>query len=219
MPNTLFLKLEGPFQSWGERAQWSVRDTAPEPTKSGIVGLLGCALGLKTDDDLRLLSQSIRIGVRCDRPGQPLVDYHTITTGILSAEGKIKLGKTGVPETALSWRTYLCDAAFLVAIQSTPQWIDRLAAAVQVPVWPVYLGRKACVPSRPIYQRCGDFPTLKDALDEQEGDVQVRAVLEVAAGQGGVRRRDELDSNSRRTFRTRYTNETLVRICSVPEEE
>ncbi|MGC8879968.1 MAG: CRISPR-associated protein Cas5, partial [Anaerolineae bacterium] len=32
MANTLFLRLEGPLQAWGERARWRVRDTAPEPT-------------------------------------------------------------------------------------------------------------------------------------------------------------------------------------------
>jgi CRISPR system Cascade subunit CasD len=51
MANTLFLRLEGPLQSWGERARWDVRDTAPEPTKSGVIGLLACALGLSADED------------------------------------------------------------------------------------------------------------------------------------------------------------------------
>ena len=41
----LFLRLEGPLQSWGIRSRWDVRETQPEPTKSGVIGLLGCALG------------------------------------------------------------------------------------------------------------------------------------------------------------------------------
>ena len=55
MANTLFLRLEGPLQSWGERGHWAVRDTAPEPTKSGVVGLLGCALG--RHDDVAVVGQ------------------------------------------------------------------------------------------------------------------------------------------------------------------
>ena len=41
----LVLRLEGPLQSWGENAKWDFRDSSTMPTKSGIVGLLGCAMG------------------------------------------------------------------------------------------------------------------------------------------------------------------------------
>ena len=46
MAEILLLRLEGPLQSWGGRARWDVRDTGRIPTKSGIVGLLGCALDI-----------------------------------------------------------------------------------------------------------------------------------------------------------------------------
>ena len=110
MANTLFLILQGPLQSWGERARWSVRDSASEPTKSGIVGLLGCALGWNTDEKLRSLSHSVHVGVRCDRKGSVLVDYHTVGGGyekpmMLTAAGKLEnqqwkaayLNKPGAP--------------------------------------------------------------------------------------------------------------------------
>ena len=64
MANTLYLRLEGPLQSWGERGRWSIRDTGPEPTKSGVIGLLGCAMGVNDDRELRHLSQALRMGVR-----------------------------------------------------------------------------------------------------------------------------------------------------------
>ena len=72
-----------------------MRDSASEPTKSGVVGLLGCALGRGDDDGLRALSESLRMGVRVDRPGTRLTDYHTIGGGydapaLLTAEGKPK---------------------------------------------------------------------------------------------------------------------------------
>jgi CRISPR system Cascade subunit CasD len=68
MPNTLFLRLEGPLQSWGENCPWSERRTAPEPTKSGIVGLLACAMGWRDDSRLRQLSLDIRARSRAPRP-------------------------------------------------------------------------------------------------------------------------------------------------------
>jgi CRISPR system Cascade subunit CasD len=212
MANTLFLRFEGPFQSWGERARWSVRDTSTEPTKSGVVGLLGCALGLRGDDDLMQLSRSLKMGVRCDRQGTFLTDFHTIIGGVLSAEGKIK------DETVLSYRSYLCDASFLVALQSSPDQITRLAEAVQHPFWPYYLGRRACVPAIPVYEGVGDFPDLQSALrdwlyraTQKEGKEAkpIRAVIEVEPLQG-VQRRDEILSNKQRTFLPRYTREIQI---------
>src|SRR5262245_32759321 len=98
--NTLFLRLEGPLQSWSLRDHWEERSTASEPTKSGVIGLLGCALGLhRGDDRLRRLSEALRMGVRIDRQGTVLVDYHTTggakgpddrPEGMLNARGEIK---------------------------------------------------------------------------------------------------------------------------------
>jgi len=210
MPNTLFLWLEGPMQSWGERARWSVRDSAPEPTKSGVVGLLACALGLKQDGDLRSISQQLQLGVRCDWPGTLLVDYHTIQ------------GPWG---TQLSDRTYLCDAVFLVAIQSDNSvLISQLANATQNPVWPIFLGRKSCPPSRPLFDSVGDFDDMLTALEslpttgERNTDTaQLRAVIECSPNEGS-RRRDEIDSRSQRTFMPRYSRDVLLTVRCQPEE-
>jgi len=227
MANTLLLRLEGPLQSWGERAHWSIRDTASEPTKSGVVGLLGCMLGLSTDEDLRALSHSIRIGVRCDQPGVLLRDYHTVVGGVMSAEGKIKVNaNTREPETVVSERTYLADASFLVAVESDPQTIARLVDAMQNPVWPIFLGRKSCPPAMPVFVDIGDYDSLEVALVSkpvavrsrtEEKDVRLRAVLECSPeDESAVRRRDEIDSHSRRTFHPRYAREVLL---TVPVQE
>jgi CRISPR system Cascade subunit CasD len=209
MANTLFLWLEGPMQSWGERARWSVRDTATEPTKSGVVGLLACALGIKQDEDLRALSQQIHVGTRCDRPGRLLKDYQTIR------------GPWG---TQISDRYYLCDGTFLVGVQSDDAaLIERLADAVQNPVWPIFLGRKSCPPSCPPYAGVGDYPTLKAALEsipsstlQERGIAQIRAVIECSPSEG-TRRRDEVDSRSRRSFLPRHTLDVMLTIQVSPE--
>ena len=204
MTNTLFLILEGPLQAWGERARWSVRDTAPEPTKSGVVGLLACALGLQSDEDLCLLSQQVRVGVRVDRPGVMLVDYHTVSGGVFSAEGKVKkTASTGKPETVVSHRSYLCDASFLIAVQADSDLIERLVEALRWPKWPVYLGRKSCPPSRPVLAGTGHFSDIRSALSGK-GPELVRAVLECELGKGALRR-DEIVSRTSRTFNPRYT--------------
>ena len=234
MANTLFLRLEGPLQSWGERARWSVRDSAPEPTKSGIVGLLGCALGVADDESLRAISQGVRMGVRCDRPGRRIIDYHTVGGGydhpmLLTAQGKPKIS-SGRPHTEQTWRHYLSDASFLVAVQGEPDLIARLAEALQHPHWPIYLGRKACIPTRPPFDGVADFSDLETALAEwpwraPDGTTiappmeKVRAVLECPPSQdGAVRRRDEIVSRSHRTFAPRYTRDQLLTLSSGQKE-
>jgi len=217
MSNTLFLRLEGPLQAWGERARWSVRDTSTEPTKSGVVGMLGCALGIAADQDLAELSRGLRMGVRCEREGVFLTDFHTVIGGVLSAEGKVK------KDTVLSRRTYLCDASYLVALQGKDELIRSLSKAVQRPVWPVYLGRRSCVPARFLYEGEGDYDNLLDALqrwpyhgkldDENDG---LRVVVEVDAGKG-TQRNDETSSNSHRTFLPRYTREHRIRPVTLQE--
>jgi CRISPR system Cascade subunit CasD len=226
MANTLFLRLEAPLQAWGERARWTIRDTTLEPTKSGVVGLLGCALGLSVDEDLRALSRQIKVGIRCDKPGEKLDDYHTVFGGVLSAEGKVKeTASTHEPETVVSWRSYLSDASFLVTIQAEPEIIGNLAEAVQNPCWPIFLGRKSCPPSRPVFDGMGDYASLKEALESKpirtssEADaVSVRIVMECSP-QEGVRRRDEMDSRIRRTFLPRYVKEESIKVTVTREVE
>lgn len=218
MANTLFLRLEGPLQSWGERGRWSVRDTASEPTKSGVVGLLACALGWAADDDIRELSGSLRMGVRVDRPGVRLTDYHTIGGGydspaLLTAAGKPKWSSGG-PHTELSNRDYLTDASFLVALQGDPTRIETLAAALVDPVWVIFLGRKSCPPSRSVFTGVGDYDDLESALRGHEWPTNQygedrsgrRIVVECAPDfDGAVRRRDHLVSRRHRLYGPRYT--------------
>jgi CRISPR system Cascade subunit CasD len=229
MANTLFLRLESPLQSWGENSQWSERRTAPEPTKSGVVGLLACALGWADDQQIGDLTARITIGIRADIPGTPapLRDYHTVGGGysspqLLTAQGKLKVS-SGRPHTEQTWRYYLCDASFLVAIQSHPDTIARLAEALQRPNWPVFLGRKSCPPTRPVFDGVANHDSLEAALEnhparllEQERkhmiDPRPRTVIECAPHTAGaVRRRDQIISRDRRSFGPRYVREDRTR--------
>lgn len=224
MANTLFLRLQAPLQSWGERARWSVRDTAPEPTKSGVIGLVACALGVNQDEPIRALSAAVQMGVRIDQPGIPLTDYHTIGGGaahpmLLTAEGKPKKS-SGAPHTEISLRDYLCDASFLAALQAEPALIDQMAAALQNPVWTLFLGRKSCPPARPVFAGTGDYPSLSAALNRHDwppDKATLLAVLECPpAAANAVRRRDHLISISHRVYHPRYTQ--TVTLTAPPQE-
>ncbi len=227
--NTLFLRLEAPLQSWGERGQWSVRDSATEPTKSGIVGLLACASGINSDRQIHDLSEAIIIAVRCDREGTPLVDYHTIGGGyntpqLLTAEGKPKLSN-GQPHTEISHRTYLHNASFLIVVQANTEMIEQLAFSLQNPVWSIFLGRKSCPPSRPPYEGIGQYDSLNHALEQwpwynpevrDEGRIKVRSVVECIGTERGIRRRHVLLSRSHRVFGPLYMREQQIEIAVLP---
>ena len=96
--SVLLMRLSGPMQAWGVQSRFGVRDTTREPSKSGVVGLLAAALGRPRDaaiDDLAAL----RMGVRVDREGTLLRDYHTAQ--------EVYRAKGGIKPTELSTRYYL----------------------------------------------------------------------------------------------------------------
>jgi CRISPR system Cascade subunit CasD len=190
----LLLRLEGPLQSWGVRSRWSLRDTGPEPSKSAIIGLLGCAAGIlrpdwrsgaKFDRTLEQWDNALCFGVRIDRPGRIETDYHTVQGQHWRANDKLERRKTNEIHTELTWRDYLHDAAFLVALGLKPEYrdtnqdlLESLEEHLQFPKWPLYLGRKSCVPSRPILDRLThEYQNLKSALQEELPAPRLRANL------------------------------------------
>ncbi len=168
----LLLRLAAPMQSWGGSAKFEVRTTQREPTKSGVIGMLAAALGRSRDAELSDLS-ALRFGVRVEREGKLLRDYHTAKSE--------KEKKTYVTE-----RCYLCDAVFLAALESEDTvWLEQLAAALTHPVYPLFLGRRSCPPTLPLVLgiRAG---TLQEVLHEEpsllEHPGSARIVAEVPDG-------------------------------------
>ncbi len=186
LPNTLFLRLEGPLQAWGSHeSKLAVRRTLGMPTKSAVAGLLCAALGIPRESCaehwLPIIAQ-LSMGVRIDRAGVRWWDYHTVGAGqqVPIAEypekkledqirypspeeaAAVKKSKAGA---MLSRREYLCDASFLVALQGSSNTIEALYAALCNPKWQIFLGRKCCVPSRPINEHgVGSFDSIVQAL-------------------------------------------------------
>ncbi len=158
--NTLLIRLSAPMQSWGTQSRFTVRDTGLEPSKSGVLGLLCAALGIDREDDAGLQPLTLlRMGVRVDREGMLRTDYHT-AKDVRMANGKTK-------GTELSNRYYLANAIFLVGLESEdPALLERIQAALQKPVWALFLGRKAFVPSEPVLLEDGlrKGETLAQAL-------------------------------------------------------
>lgn len=147
--STLVLRLAGPMQAWGESSRFARRSTERAPTKSGVIGLLAAARGLRRTDPLEDLL-SLTFGVRIDQPGRVERDFQTAR----AADG------SAFP---LTQRFYLTDARFLAAVEGDDDLIAGLDDALRQPAFPLYLGRRSCPPAGPVGLGVRDA-SLWDAL-------------------------------------------------------
>ncbi|WP_436501677.1 type I-E CRISPR-associated protein Cas5/CasD [Actinokineospora sp. HUAS TT18] len=132
--STLLLRLAAPLQSWGTSSRFTRRTTERAPSKSGILGLLACAKGLRRVDPITDLID-LRVGVRVDQPGRLERDFHTART------------RDGSESMPLSERFYLADAVFTAAVEGPDELIEGLRAALLRPAFPLFLGRRSCPPA------------------------------------------------------------------------
>jgi len=151
--STLLLKLAAPLQSWGVASKFDTRDTAREPTKSGVIGLLAAALGRSRTEELDDL-KALRFGVRIDQQGTFLRDFHTA-----------RLNEKDPP--FVTSRYYLADAVFLVGLEGEEYFLQKLAEALENPVFPLYLGRRSCPPVGQIVLGLRE-QDLQQALEEED---------------------------------------------------
>lgn len=156
---TLLLRLAGPMQAWGTTSRFDERDTQLEPSKSGVIGLVCAALGRDRAEEIDDLAR-LRMGVRVDREGVLMRDFQT-ATGIVSAEGAVKPGRTVV-----SPRYFLADGVFLAGLEGgDANWLLAIHSALQSPTWPLFLGRRSFPPSQTVWLEDGVRPGgLRDSL-------------------------------------------------------
>ena len=172
---TLLLWLEAPLQSWGFDSRFGRRDSLDFPTRSGVLGLLCCAMGAggeqrewlelmarQTQTVLAFgLSKEGKEGARKALPRQPLLrDFHMVGSGYddqdiwqsllipKTSEGKKAVGGG----TKMTYRYYLQYMAFAVLLTVPEVEAQVITTALQAPAWDLYLGRKSCVPTDFIYR-------------------------------------------------------------------
>ncbi|MEU5512586.1 type I-E CRISPR-associated protein Cas5/CasD [Streptomyces fungicidicus] len=150
----LLLRLAGPLQSWGERSAFTpVRDTAPFPTRSALIGMFAAAEGIGRNQACLDRYQNLRLTVRIDRPGTRFVDYHTVGGGFPKDRTAATSGGSNKGAAVITRRHYLSDAVFVVAVTAPDTTLQRLADALTRPHWAPYLGRRSCVPDEPFLLR------------------------------------------------------------------
>ncbi len=149
----LSLLLAAPLQAWGSESRFTTRATDDAPTKSGIIGLLAAAKGLRRTDPIEDLT-GLRFGVRIDQPGQILRDFQT---------ARSLDGRDAMP---LSQRFYRADARYVVGLEAGDELLTGLADAISNPVYPLYLGRRSCPPSEPLRPVLHEVSLERFLLDE-----------------------------------------------------
>lgn len=199
----LLLWLEAPLQSWGHDSKFGRRDSLDFPTKSGVLGLLCCARGAAGEQtewlskwaerDLQVTGYAL-----ADRQGEllplpPLLrDFHMVGSGYDDQDPWASLlipktsdGKKAVGGgTKMTYRYYLQDMAYAVFLQGPHAELQTLAEALRNPVWDLYLGRKACVPTEFVYQ--GVYAELDHAnqrASELAEEKSRRAIFRVLQGE------------------------------------
>jgi hypothetical protein len=91
-------------------------------------------------------------------------DYHTVM-GTRNAKGELK------GDAVLTYRQYLNDAFFYALLQGDSLFLNEITEGsgdgkgkkgLKNPAWGVWLGRKACIPSMPVF--AGLYLTKEEAL-------------------------------------------------------
>jgi CRISPR system Cascade subunit CasD len=151
------------------------------PALSMVTGLLANALGWDRGDDVKhnRLQERLVMGARLEADGERLVDFQTAqlqandkgwTTRGMPEERAGGAGSYAGPH--LRYRHYHADMDVLVALRLQPAdespTLDDLAAAIDKPARPLFVGRKNCLPTDRLMAGWIDADGILNALQRAE---------------------------------------------------
>lgn len=174
--STLLMRLAAPMQSWGVDGKYDRRGTERAPTKSGVVGFVAAALGRRRNEGIEDLA-ALCFGVRIDREGALLHDYHTAKS---------------IRSAYVTHRYYLCDAVFLAGLEGDEALLREIERALNRPMFPLFLGRRSCPPegrislgvrAQSLLDALKDEPTLVENrhVDVKDGYLKLRVLTDTGA--------------------------------------
>lgn len=157
------LTIEAPLMAFGDEIVDANGRVRAFPGASNLTGLFANALGWTRGmrREHQALQERLRFAVRLDRVGEMLRDFQTAK---LEANDRgwttrgVPEGRDGGANTYKSphirQRDYMADAALYVAVALLPAdatpTLEMLAESLDRPARPLFLGRKPCLPSRPL---------------------------------------------------------------------
>ena len=203
----LIVNLESPLMSFGGETIDNYGVIRWFPAASMFTGLLANALGWRRIERERhqRLQDRLVFAARIDREpagGVRLTDFQTAQLNKddkgWTTRGRPE-GRAGGPNTYdaphLRYRDYFADMRVTVALRLEPEdespSLDDLADALEEPARPLFIGRKPCLPSAPLF---ADFIEAGSTLDallkfplETERDDPVRLLWSDGEGVDSVR--------------------------------
>ena len=161
----LILRLDAPLMSFGSVMVDQHGFIDRFPGQALLTGLIGNAFGWRHGDGKRLqtLQGRLHLAARWDVAPTRIVDYHTVDLGQekMRHEGWTTHGATehrhGGPDarfgTHQRYRHYWADGLMTVALTlvgSKEPTIEQVAQTLNRPARPLFIGRKTCLPARPL---------------------------------------------------------------------
>jgi CRISPR system Cascade subunit CasD len=157
------------MQSWGSRSKFDDRLTEREPTKSGVIGLIAAAIGYRRfeTDEIRELSNALKIGVLAEQDGEIFYDYQTVKSA---------------KSSWISKRYYLADASFIIGLEGEKELLEKVSFALTHPYFPLYLGRRSCPPVGKIMLEITEKPLVEALKTYAPTDRRARLLIESNEG-------------------------------------
>ena len=181
--NYIKLTLKAQFMSFGDDTSiyQNRRDTATHPTKSMIIGLIACAIGIpRGDERVQSLFDSVSVKTTTiNKSGQIWNDYQNAHMSNLTNNGKYEFVRAanGSVQNIQRWKTYILSGEYIVFVGSDNETdLKTIHDFLFAPYWPLYAGRKCCPFTEKIVEKdmvlYNEEELLRevDAYNEKKGD-------------------------------------------------
>lgn len=178
MARHLLIRLSSPLIAFGGETIDNFGVIRDFPAQSMVTGLLANALGWDRADDLahNRLQTRLRMGTRLEVRGQRLTDFQTAQLGAndkgwttWGAPEARSGGAASYDSPHLRYRDYHADLTALVALRLEPgdeaPTLDDIAAALDRPKRPLFIGRKPCLPTARLFAGWIEADTVLQALE------------------------------------------------------
>lgn len=190
----LDLCFDAPLMSFGTTMIDENGYTSLWPSHSMLAGMFGNALGWTHGDSQRLnrLQTVIHFGCRWDEEPAQSVDFHTVDfSQPYLHHRRAWTSDRGVEErgggpakkwgTLIRRRHYIEDGVMTLLVRLIDEstvTFDKLEQALRRPARPLFIGRKACLPTKPILQGIIEAEDTLDALRQVPWRCRSRAKIE-----------------------------------------
>lgn len=173
----LILNLESPLMSFGGEAIDNYGVTRRFPAASMLTGLFANALGWRRVERARhqRLQERLAFAARIEREpagGLSMRDFQSAAINnrekMWTTRGEPEGRLGGTFQNTLRYRDYYADARVVVALRlrdaDEHPTLDDIAAALDEPARPLFIGRKPCLPSAPLFAGFREGDTALAAL-------------------------------------------------------